>query len=294
MAQVGDKPGHPFRGNQYGGAGAGGTQKIFKSRVDAAGNVVTERDYATERQVTKDSEKIREIAGVVTQTIKPEEWATKPNLREQVSGKMRGSFGPGGEIKWRDETVAEARAATPKGRAKARADQIQAARDAAAAESERRMTEADKRLAAQSPDLDHLSRENKLPAKVSDVPAGGRGAYSETAGVTGKSLAPAPERDLRVTDREREILRQVAREAGAPALGARQITPKPGERARAEREGRQLAKRESVEGALARISKESAVLKHRAVTRIGRLAADEIQRSRRAGYGPLRGPRGGR
>jgi hypothetical protein len=34
----------------------------------------------------------------------------------------------------------------------------------------------------EDPDMDHLSRENKLPAKVADVPAGGKGAYVEAGG----------------------------------------------------------------------------------------------------------------
>lgn len=122
---VGDKPGHPFRGNQY--ESGGGMRGTHTGEIIKRGR--------------------EELHGIKIDDPGRRDMRADPNLKAGQTVYLTG-----GELKhWERQRGA-------------------------------------------APDLDHLSRENKLPAKVSDVPTGGRGEYTPTADRPAASLPKSGER----------------------------------------------------------------------------------------------------
>jgi hypothetical protein len=136
MAQVGDKPGHPFRGNQYQQSGGGG-------------GGATPGDVAERRQR-------------LAAHYEKEGGATKEAIENLKAGKNIY-----GQNEGRGDTSV--------------------------------------------PDFNHLAKENSLPAKVSDVPSGGKGAYGEAPPRSGTSwLSLSPEEKRQTLIRESDAKRQAA------------------------------------------------------------------------------------
>lgn len=149
MSQVGDKPGHPFRGNQYGSkGGAQGGGSAYDRRIKAF------TPTAAEHRGVK-------LEGGDT-TIQMAQTAATVSRRGLNNGQQR----------FVDDVVAR------KGRGESVSpEQEMNAREFVKAQN----IYEGRRKEAAAPDLDHLSRENKIPANVSDVPAGGKGGYQRAS-----------------------------------------------------------------------------------------------------------------
>jgi len=70
-----------------------------------------------------------------------------------------------------------------------------------------------------APDLDHLARENKIPAKVADVPAGGRGEFVGRPPVANPYARPAEQTAEIMAAREKNRAAAAARRSGLIAAG---------------------------------------------------------------------------
>jgi hypothetical protein len=237
---MGDKPGHPFRGNQYTRAGliSALTQEdikrsqkaIAKGRWDnphaiaielEAADRVDERvrkgedpssAFADEFNPTRENHRIARKLGLDL-TIERGRWESASAASEKKAAERAARIA---EFHERTGTLDFAKE-------EAKASKMTDAELAFAREDARKAAEAmgrdnpkqgyysdqgsvyarEQQKRAQAPNLDHLKNEAALPAKVSDVPEGGKGVYVEDYMAARERRRPEELPDRSARDRRR-------------------------------------------------------------------------------------------
>jgi hypothetical protein len=198
---MGDKPGHPFRGNQY--ADAARRSEMVSARNKIARYAEAGREDVARAELKRAAADLKYRA-----QLRLDEFAKRPTalgVKQDAELMEAAAYGIQQAL---DKPAGPSRATLAKRRSQREFDRASVEDKAVAlvvaraeADREARIRAGDARARFQgvyvspaliqqtaaeleasatrkeAPDLDHLKRENAMPAKISDVPAGGKGAY---------------------------------------------------------------------------------------------------------------------